>query len=271
MNEFKDKVAIITGAASGIGRALALELGRSGSIVVAADINPQGANDTALAIKDGGAHAYAEQADVSSAEDVERIIEETAARFGRLDYVFNNAGIGVGGEALDLKIDHWQMAINVNLWGVIYGSHAAYRVMAGQGFGHIINIASLAGLIASPGLAPYSATKHAVVGLSKALRAEGEDLGVRVSVVCPGLVKTGIYEASTVINADKEKLFSNIPFRMIESEKAARLILRGVSRNQALIIFPFHARALWWLARLSPAMIAPFARKSIRDLRASRS
>ena len=181
--------------------------------------------------------------------------------------MFNNAGISVAGDARDLTLDHWRRVIEVNLMGVIYGTDAAYKQMAKQGHGHIINIASLAGLIPFPSNAPYAASKHAVVGLSLSLRAEGEDLGVKVSAVCPGFVQSNIYKATPFINIDRERALRNMPFTPLATEHAAAAILRGIERNQAIIIFPGYARFIWVLHRLCTRWLNPLHRKGIRDLR----
>jgi NAD(P)-dependent dehydrogenase (short-subunit alcohol dehydrogenase family) len=270
MDYYKDKVAIVTGGASGIGRALCKLLGQRGAQVVVADINGEGAERVASALSESGGRAKAAYLDVSEQKDVRALIDETAARMGRLDIMFNNAGIGVGGEERDIDLEHWQRVLSVNLWGVIYGTTAAYSLMAEQGFGHIINTASLAGLIPTPTLISYCAAKHAVVGLSCALRAEGADLGVKVSVVCPGLVDTAILHVSDVINADLDDLREKIPFKMMDATQAGRAILRGVRRNRPIIIFPFHARFYWWLHRLLPVFAELLERKAVRDFRALR-
>ena len=195
-------------------------------------------------------------------------MEETARRYGRLDFMFNNAGIGVGGEVRHLLLEHWQRAMDVNLWGVIHGSVAAYRVMLRQGSGHIVNVASLAGLIGEPGLTPYSVTKSAVVALSTALRAEAEAFGVHVSVVCPGFIDTAIFDNAIGVHVDKEKFLATLPVRLVPAADAARLILHAVAKNRSIIVFPFYAKLLWWLVRFCPAALASFQRKTLRDLRA---
>jgi NAD(P)-dependent dehydrogenase (short-subunit alcohol dehydrogenase family) len=126
---------------------------------------------------------------------VQELVDETVRDYGRLDYMFNNAGIGMGGEVRDMDLEHWRRVLEVNLWGVTCGTSAAYEEMVRQGFGHIVNTASLAGLIPLPMVAAYCATKHAVVGLSASLRAEAAALGIKVSVVCPGFVETGIFRS----------------------------------------------------------------------------
>ncbi|MBI1733626.1 MAG: SDR family NAD(P)-dependent oxidoreductase [Candidatus Rokubacteria bacterium] len=268
---FHARTAIVTGGASGIGRALVAELGRRGAVVIVADVDAAGAEKAANAVRADGGTAEAQPLDVTRAEDVEALVAGVVARHGRLDYLFNNAGIAVGGEVRDLGLEHWRRIIDVNLLGPIHGVAAAYPRMVQQGAGHIVNVASLAGLGAAPMMAPYATTKFGLVGLSLSLRAEAEALGVRVSVVCPGFVQSGIYDAATVVNADRTALFEKMPFPRVPAERAARRILDGVARNEAIIVFPFYARVLWWLGRLSPAVLRPLHRRMVADFRAARA
>jgi short-subunit dehydrogenase len=134
-----------------------------------------------------------------------------------------------------------------------------------------VNTASLAGLAGFPTSIPYATTKYAVVGLSLSLRAEAEELGVKVSVVCPGFVHTAIFDAGTYVGSRKEDILPLIPVKFIGPAEAARAILRGVERNQAVIVFPFYARFLWWLTRLHPGIAGLLHRKTVRDFRKIRS
>jgi short-subunit dehydrogenase len=262
------KICIITGAAAGIGYALAKACVARGDVVVMTDINESHVKERAGSLIGlGSGAARGVQLDVTCASEVEGIVKQVVAEHGKVDYFFNNAGVAVSGEVRDLNLEHWKKVIDVNLAGVINGCHAVYPEMVNQRSGHIINIASLAGLIPFVTNAPYSASKHAVVGLSNTLRLEGEALGVRVSVVCPGFVKTNIYEASDAINVDKDKLNDSIPFAAIGADVAALKILNGVKKNRGVIIFPFYAKLLWWVNRLSSRLAAPLARKMIADFR----
>ena len=205
--------------------------------------------------------------DVTDAVAVQAVVADVVARHGRLDLMFNNAGIAVAGEARDIGLEHWRRVVDVNLMGVIHGADAAYKQMVRQGHGHLVNIASLAGLIPFPTNAPYGATKHAVVGLSHALRLEGEALGVRVSVVCPGFVESNIYTASEAVNVSRDHLAAGVPFRKVPADVAAQRILAGIARNQAVIVFPAYARFFWWLQRLHPGLTAFLSRRMLADFR----
>lgn len=270
MDRFRGMVAIVTGGASGLGRALCEELGRRGAVVVVTDVDEPGARAVAAGIEAAGGRASAARLDVRDAAAVTALVEGTAAAHGQLDLMINNAGVAVTGEAQDLGLEHWRRVVDVNLWGVIHGATAAYAVMTRQGSGHIVNVASLAGLSGFPTVSPYATTKFAVVGLSQSLRAEGEDLGVKVSVVCPGFLQTAIYDNGTYVGSRKEDALAQVKLKMMDAGRAARLTLDGVARNRAFIVFPFYTRLLWWLVRLSPSIAAPLHRATVRGFRTSR-
>ena len=169
-----------------------------------------------------------------------------------------------------MSADLWRRVVEVDLMGVVHGTAAAYSLMVRQGSGHIINTSSMAGLIGMPVTVSYTAAKHGVVGLSTSLRAEGEALGVRVSVVCPGFVESNIFYTSTLLKVDRDELLALPMPRKIPAAKAAESILKGVERNRAIIVFPLLARLFWRLYRLSPWLMAPITRKMIRDFRTIR-
>lgn len=260
------KIAIVTGAASGIGRGLAEALSARGATVVLADLDDLGARAAAEGIVNAGGNAEARHLDVADHAAVERLVESTAAAHGRIDFMFNNAGFGIFGETRDMEFAHWRRIVDVNLLGVIAGATAAYRVMVRQGSGHIVNIASVAGLSGFPLFNAYSTTKAGVVMFSSMLRAEGEGLGVRVSAVCPGFIRTGIYDGATYLHADAEEV-RRLPFPMMDLAPAIERIMAGVEGNRGMIVFPFYARLGWWLARWLPGASAPLHRRVLERFR----
>ena len=271
MNTSSKKVAIITGGASGIGRALCEELAREEVVIIVVDVNVEGARQVAANINGNGGQALVEALDVSDAAAVKNLIDRVVSEHQRLDYIFNNAGISVGAEVRDMGLEHFRFLLDTNLWGVINGSIYAYDIMLKQGYGHIVNTASMAGLLPFPSQTAYVATKFGVVGFSKSLRLEAADFGVGVSVVCPGFVRTGIFESSELIKVDKQKLMAKLPSKMMAPTQAAQIILNGVRKNKAVIVFPFIARFFWWLYRLHPLLLAPIHRKMLADFRQLRT
>jgi NAD(P)-dependent dehydrogenase (short-subunit alcohol dehydrogenase family) len=265
MGMFGDKVAFITGGASGIGRALGEALARDGAAVVLADLNRTLAEDAAATITRRGGRARAVALDVRDAGAFRAAIDETVATCGRLDYLFNNAGICVTADARDLRLEHWREVLDVNLNGVIHGVDAAYPVMVRQGFGHIVNTASLAGLLPTPGILPYVASKHAVVGLSTSLRCEAAPHGVRVSVVCPGLIDTPIVRNSRYVNVDVDALLAALPVKPYDVGRCAQAILEGVRRNRPIIVVTWQAQLFAALWRLSPPVVLWIAERMSRQ------
>ncbi|HUH72589.1 MAG TPA: SDR family oxidoreductase [Mycobacterium sp.] len=270
MGCFEDKVAIVTGGGAGIGEAVCRELARRGALVTVADINGDDAERVTTTIASSGGRAQACRVDVADEQDIRRLVEQTAAAHGRLDYLFNNAGIAIGGDARDLTSDQWRRVLDVDLYGVLNGTVAAYPIMARQGSGHIVNISSATGLLPQPLNAPYCTAKHAVVGLSLSLRLEGADLGVKVSAVCPGYVRTNIYQNVLLVNMPREEA-ARKPVKMIEPSQAAVTILDGVARNRALIIFPGYVRWAWRGYRLFPRAIERVFVLRMRQLRKYRT
>lgn len=199
MREFKDKVAVITGAASGIGRAMADRCVQEGMKVVLADMELEALAKTEASMKASGATVLAVRTDVSQARDVEALAQETLEAFGAVHLLCNNAGVGTSAAIWEITIADWEWVIGVNLWGVIHGVRVFVPIMLEQDTEcHIVNTASIAGLISGPGLGAYKVTKHAVVTLSETLYHELAERGarVKVSVLCPGAVSTRIMESA---------------------------------------------------------------------------
>lgn len=270
---YKDATAIITGGASGIGRALAEELAARGCEVVLADLQLEAAEEIAAKIRAAGGKAEAAKLNVTDYGALDKLVQDTVNRTGRLDYLFNNAGIshGMGAGAEHYSIEDWRHVIDVNLVGVINGVQAAYKLMIKQGFGHIINTASVAGLVPSPGTTSYVTTKHAIVGLSNNLRAEAAQLGVRVSVLCPGVIRTPLIEGGKygrkIFELSQEQYREMWEKRNpMSPEDFAKKALDAVAKNRAIIIVPAFWKMFWWLYRLSPSLCIYIAEKSFKDI-----
>ena len=251
---YRGKVAIVTGGASGIGLSLCQELSRYGATVVVADIDVAGAESAAKSINASGGSAKAAKIDVGEVKEVENLVKTTVDEYGRLDFMFNNAGIAILGEIRDMDMAQWEKLIKINLMSVIYGSHAAYSVMVKQGSGHIINTSSQAGLVTVFGSSAYGVAKHGVVGLSRAMRAEGAGLGVKVRVLCPGGIDTNIVKKATILNWDKNDFLKLIKYAQMSSSKAADIILKQVAKNKSIITVTKGAYVMWLLNRLSPSL-----------------
>ena len=269
---FDGAVAIMTGGASGIGRALSEALARRGACVVLADRQFTLAQEVAAGIQASGGKASAVELDVTNFTAVDQFVRATAQAQGRLDYMFNNAGIAIGGEVRLCQIEDWDAVLNVNLHGVVNGVQAAYPVMLSQGYGHIVNTASMAGLLPMPAAVSYATTKHAVVGLSKSLRVEAAPYGVHVSVLCPGFIRTPILyggkygkQLQPMPPEVQEKFIRQ--YRPMDPAVFAEKVLDALARNKALIIVPGWWRLLWWISRLSPALEFSLAQRGYRSAR----
>ena len=269
---FDGAVAIMTGGASGIGRALSEALGRRGASVVLADRQVALAQEVAAGIQERGGKASAVELDVTDFTAVDQLVRATVQAQGRLDYMFNNAGIAIGGEARLCQIEDWASVLNVNLHGVVNGVQAAYPVMLSQGYGHIVNTASMAGLLPMPMAVSYATAKHAVVGLSKSLRVEAAQYGVRVSALCPGVIRTPILhggkygkQLQPVAPEVQEKFMQQ--YRPMDPSLFAERVLDALARNKPIIIVPGWWRLLWWIGRLSPGLEAYLVQQSYRSAR----
>jgi NAD(P)-dependent dehydrogenase (short-subunit alcohol dehydrogenase family) len=260
-------VAVVTGGASGIGKAISEELVKRGCQVIIADLQRDLAEGIASKLRQSGGKVTAVKADVTNYPVMEQLIRKTIERLGRLDYIFNNAGIGIGGHVDHFGIEDWKYIVNVNLMGVINGIQSVYSVMISQGFGHIVNTASVAGLMPTPGMAAYSTTKHAVVGLSKSLRAEAARFGIRVSVLCPGVIRTPILEGGGKYGRVLMDIPSEAISRMWESlnpmppSQFAEKALDAITRNKAVIVVPSWWKRFWWINRVAPSLGLTLAQK----------
>lgn len=254
---YDGSVAVITGAASGIGKALATALARKGGSLALVDMQEAELDEVADALRGGGTQVLSFAADVCDGDVIRTIVADTVAYFGRLDFIFNNAGIVIEGPAADQSLDDWNRIIDINLRGVVNGVLGALPVMRDQGFGHIVNTASLAGLIPFPRVAAYSATKHGVVGLTRAIRAEAAAHGVRATALCPGRVRTPILTGGrygTISQEAQARISRESAGRAaaIEPEDFAERVLRALVRNKAIVVEPRIVRVVEAFCRTFP-------------------
>lgn len=267
------KVAFVSGGASGIGAALTTELILHGAEVWIADRQIGPAQDFAQRLNSRGGKAHAIELDVRDYPAFERAVAGAVQQSGRIDYLFNNAGIGVAGEVDKYTLNDWNDVFDVNLRGVVHGIQAVYPIMIGQRSGHIVNTASMAGLMTTAGQASYTAAKHAVVALSKTLRLEAERHGVQVSVLCPGVIRTpiltgGKYGRTGLAGISDEQILKMWErLHPMAPEKFAERALRAVLRGDAIIVVPAWWKAFWYLERLSPALSMRAAKAMLRHAR----
>lgn len=252
-----DKVAVITGAGSGIGRELALLCGGRGADLALCDINDSGLADTVATARSLGARVLSVHVDVSDAEAMSNFAQETLDHFGRVDLLINNAGVGLVGGFLDTSVKDWDWLVGINLMGVVHGCNAFLPTMidAGRG-GHVLNLSSAAGLLANPQLTAYSATKFAVLGLSEALRMELAPHRIGVTAVCPGVINTAITQNSAIRGDDAEqrrnRLTSTYQKRGYPPERVARNILRAVDKDRSVAPIAAEAHLMYLLSRAAP-------------------
>jgi NAD(P)-dependent dehydrogenase (short-subunit alcohol dehydrogenase family) len=265
---FRGRTAIVTGAASGIGREIARQLAAAGAFVLVTDLPDTNIDTVAAAITEAGGSAVAMPVDVTRPEQLEAAIGRVVTEHGRLDLMFNNAGVAIFGEFDLVSLEEWDTTIDVNLRGAAHGATLAYRQMVAQGHGHIINTASVAGLVPVPLQAHYVATKHALIGMSKTLQLEAADHGVDVTIFCPAFVESGMFDNNTLHGTmegtDTRKL---VPISPLATDVAVRRLLAGVARRRSWVITPFYGRLGWWLERLSPALSMRLHRVTLQQTR----
>jgi short-subunit dehydrogenase len=249
MKDFKDKNGFITGAASGIGRSLAIELAKEGMNLYITDINIEGLENVRKRIEEIGVKVFSGRCDVSKFEDWEKCEEDFRSNLGDIDLLVNNAGIAIGGSILQLELEDWEKVFGVNLWSIIYSLKTFVPRMLAKESGHIVNVASGAGIFGSPEPLPYVTTKFAVVGLSEALFGSLNGLGINVSVICPWVIATNIWTSSELkipqeliedFGAQKiEDIFNEVREGFLEiavsPDDAAKIYVKEIKENKLYI------------------------------------
>jgi NAD(P)-dependent dehydrogenase (short-subunit alcohol dehydrogenase family) len=258
MNNWNGLVVLITGAGSGIGRGFAQELVRRGAgVVVAADRDGSAVEQLARETE-GIVPATLDVRDAAAFRDV---VRDAEARFGRVDVLVNNAGLGVAGEMHELRLEHWQRVLEVNLYGVLHGIQAVYPQMVARRSGRIVNVASLAGFGPVPFVVPYGTSKAAVVGLSRGLRLEAAMHGVKVNVVCPSAIETPLLDRGPAPDLPPlpwrpltRRYLTALAGPPVPLERFVRDALDAVERDVPVIVLPARAKLIWRLGRFLPAL-----------------
>lgn len=264
MKSLQGQVVAISGAGSGIGRALAHEFARHGSRLSLSDINLDAANETAAQLQAKGVQVITHQVDVGALEQVTAWAERTRSHFGRINVVVNNAGVALSGTVGSLAIKDYEWVMQINFWGVVYGSKVFLPHLEASGDGHIVNISSIFGISAQPLMSGYNASKYAVRGFTESLRQDLDLARSCVSASCvhPGGIQTNIaktarVDASVAAATGKSEAEATREFErsfITTPTKAAQVIVNGLLRNQRRILIGPDALLLDWLVRLMPAL-----------------
>ncbi|MCX7430014.1 MAG: SDR family NAD(P)-dependent oxidoreductase [Planctomycetia bacterium] len=243
--------ALITGAASGLGRALAVRLARDGWHVAVCDVDDAGALETVSLVEQAGGTGQAERLDVTLPAEWESLRDRLRGQWERIDLLVNNAGVSGAGEVGRFPLDDWRWILDVNLFGVLYGCHAFVDWLAeNPDRPHIVNTASMAAVASAPTMGAYNVSKAAVVSLSETLYAELLHRGVGVTVLCPGFVATNLLGAGRwhrpTLKSRAEECFAEA---RITADDVAEATLRAIRRRQLYVVLPLRGRIFWWLKR----------------------
>jgi NAD(P)-dependent dehydrogenase (short-subunit alcohol dehydrogenase family) len=252
MNKLDGKKVVITGAASGLGRSLALALARKGCHIGVVDIDNEGASETLEMVQRAGGSGEIYELDVRVAIDVEAMAEHFFTSWGGVDVLFNNAGVAVAGFIGDVPLQDWEWIHAINFWGMLYGCHSFIPRMKAQGGGHIVNTASAAGIISFLEMGPYNTTKAAVISLSETMKVELAPDNIRVSVVCPMFFNTGLLDDMRYENEFENELgHAAFRFSRITSDEVAASVIKGVEKGRLYIVPQLSGKALWMQKRIS--------------------
>ena len=247
------KTAVITGAALGIGRALALAWARRGWKVGVVDFDMEEAERTLEMIEKAGGSGEIFRCDVRDPGEVQAAADHFFDAWGRIDLVMNNAGVGAAGEVADIPLEEWKRVIDTDLWGVIHGCRSFIPGMKEQGGGHIVNTASMAGILSGAEMAPYNVSKAAVISLSETLKMELAPYNIGVTVICPMAVKTNVLETATYTDEFQRELAYVAMERVkMPIDEFARRVARAVDRDRLYVVPHLTGKLLCLLKRLSP-------------------
>jgi NAD(P)-dependent dehydrogenase (short-subunit alcohol dehydrogenase family) len=252
------KLALITGAGSGIGRETALLCARRGANLAICDVNTAGLAQTEDEARRLGSEVLASTVDVADRDQMLAFAAAVHERVDAVDLLVNNAGVGLGATFLETPLEDWDWILPINVMGVVHGCHIFVPAMVKRGRGgHVVNLSSAAGYFANPSLAAYSATKFAVLGLSEALRTELRPAGIGVTAICPGLINTPITRNSRLRGnavGQRERVVKLYERRNYGPDRVAGRILHAVQHNRAVMPVSAEAWVMWWLSRFTPSL-----------------
>lgn len=277
MKSFANKVAAITGASSGMGRELALELAARGCALSLSDVNVAGLEETAAMARDKGVKVTTAKLDVADRAAVYAWADQTAKDHGGVNLIFNNAGVALNSPLETISQQDFEWIVNINFWGVVYGSQAFLPYLKASGDGHIINTSSLFGLIGTPGTGAYSATKFAVRGYTESLRIELDLMNCGVSATCvhPGGIRTAINNNARIgegveklmgVSADKARERFDKMLNTTTANKAARIILKAVEKNSRRVVVGPDAKAMDAVVRLIGSAYQPLVGSNMKRM-----
>lgn len=251
------KHALITGAGSGLGRAISVALAQRGWHLALADINDAGSEETLRLVRAAGGNGQVEHLDVTQLEQWQQLRERLAKAWPQLDLLVNNAGVGVGGEVGKLPLEDWRWIVDINLWGVIYGCHTMVDWLKANPHGaHIVNIASMAAIVSAPSMAPYNVTKAGVLSLSETLYGELRPHNVGVTGVCPSFFPTSIVKSGRFQGDGQREVATKLmASSTCTAEHVAAKILRAIDRKRLYVTVPGVATFFWRLKRLMPVSV----------------
>jgi NAD(P)-dependent dehydrogenase (short-subunit alcohol dehydrogenase family) len=266
------RYAIITGAGSGLGRALSVELAKRGWHIAVTDVNDQGSEETLRQVRAAGGDGRVMHLDVTQPEEWQKLREALAAEWPTLDLLVNNAGVGVAGEVGQLSLEDWKWIVDINLWGAIYGCHTLIDwLKANPRGGHIVNIASMAAVVSAPGMAPYNVTKAGMLSFSETLYGELRSHNVGVTGVCPAFFPTNIIKTGRFHNqAQQEAAAKLMAGSKCTAEDVARKIIKAIDRKQLYVFVPGIATFFWRLKRLMPVSVLKLVARRNQKVSGSR-
>lgn len=264
------RVIAITGGGSGLGRALAEHYAAQGWAVAITDLVADRAASVAQAMSARGIEVLAMAADVRDDRSMQQFVDDTVARFGRIDIFVNNAGVAGAGSLAETSLEDWQWMLDINLMGVVRGCKAVVPQLKRQGFGHVVNIASLAGIASAPMMASYNVAKAGVISLSESLRADLAGTGAGVSVVCPSFFTSDLASSARTCNAEQQRIVSKLVNKArYSADDIARIVAADVAAGRFMILPQGDARFAWWFKRMLPERFHHWVVKRSRGMVAS--